>query len=95
MGLEQLAKPGRAVEVNRETGREQRDRRLRQPLTGLTERDISKRDNEPAVSHSPSIAVMLGDPNRKDDAGPRPPLQERPDSVEKAARLRIRVKSSR
>jgi len=94
MRLEQIAKPGRAVEVNRETGREQRDWRLRQPLTGLTERDISKRDNEPAVGLSPSIAVMFGDPNRKDDAGLCAPLQEGPNSVEKATGLRIRDESS-
>jgi hypothetical protein len=95
MRFEQIAKPGRAVEVNRETGREQRDRRLRQPLTGLTERDIGECDNKPAVGHSPSIAVMLGDPNRKDDARLCAPLQEGPNSVEKAAGLRIRVESSR
>ena len=95
MRLEQIAKPGRAVKVNRETGGEQRDRRLRQPLTGLTERDIGERDNKPAVGHSPSIAVMLGDPNRKDDAGLCAPLQDGPNSVEKAAGLRIRVESSR
>jgi hypothetical protein len=93
--LEPVAASGGAIEVNRQAGCEKRNRRLRKPLPCLAQGHIGQSNNQPAVCHAAPIAVVFRDADSEYGAGLRTPLQERTDTLEKAAGFRVSFETGR